>query len=177
MNIDRDFKAWSRANLERATMVMVAIAGCVFALVLLAYFIRFGPVSNWLFGPETPQQISDAKAAWGQLGDFFGGTLNPFLSSLTLVGLVFTILLQHESMARSQADNNKNIASLHEQSELSLITARLQALSVALDVITEMHAQAATAQSQSAIPLLEKKEKIANEILEINDALRSRPAI
>lgn len=170
-------KAWSRADLERATRVMVSIAGCASALILLAYLIRFGPISHWFFGQETTQQISEAKAAWGQLGDFFGGSINPFLNGLTLVGLVFTILLQHESMARSQADSNRNIASLREQSELSLITARLQALSVALDVITEMHAQALAIQHQSTIPLLEKKEKITNEILEINEALQNRPAI
>lgn len=177
MNIQNEVKAWSRADLERATRVMASIAGWAFALILLAYFIRFGPISHWLFGQETTQQISDAKSAWGQLGDFFGGSLNPFLSGLTLVGLVFTILLQHESMARSQADSNRNIASLREQSELSLITARLQALSVALDVITEMHTQAVAIQHQNAIPLLEKKEKIANEILAINEALQNRPTI
>lgn len=177
MSTQNEAKAWSRSDLEIATRYMVSIAGWAFALILLAYFIRFGPFSHWLFGQETVQQISEAKAAWGQLGDFFGGSLNPLLSGLTLVGLVFTILLQHESMARFQQDSNRNIVSLREQSELSLIAARLQALSVALDVITEMHAQAVAAQHQDAIPLLEKKEKIAKEILAINESLQSRPAI
>ncbi|MFS2112719.1 hypothetical protein [Herbaspirillum frisingense] len=175
MDIKSKVTAWSREDLEQATKAMVKIAGSVFGLTLVAYFVRFGPFSEYIFGKEGATDVSTAQAAWGQFGDFIGGSLNPFLSALTLVGLVFTILLQQESMARTQADSNNNINSLREQAELSLITARLQALSVTLDVITEMHAQAVASNHMTAIQLLDQKQKIANEILEINDALRNRP--
>lgn len=175
MNIKTKVTAWSREDLEQATKYMVAIAGFIFALTLLAYFLRFGPILGWFFEAEKAESVAAAQAAWGQFGDFIGGSLNPFLSALTLVGLVFTILLQQESMARTQDDSNNNIASLREQSELSLITARLQALTAALDVITQMHVQAVGSMHGSAIQLLAQKQKIADEILEINDALRNRP--
>lgn len=169
-------EAWSRADLLRAVSVMVVIAGWAVALVWLAYFLRFGSAYSVVFGTESAAQVVNAKAAWGQLGDFVGGTLNPLLSALTLVGLVFTILLQHEAMMRVQSDGNKNIASMKEQSELSLIGARLQALTAALDVITEMHRQAALACDRSAVELLSKKERLASEILEINEHLKNRAA-
>jgi hypothetical protein len=168
--------SWSRGNLEQAVKVMISIAGCSVALILFAYFLRFGPPSVWLVGTETPEQIVNAKAAWGQLGDFVGGSLNPLISALTLVGLVFTILLQHESMIRTQEDSNKNIASLREQSELSLYSARLQSLAAALEVITEMHLQAFELSHPSANDLLQKKDRLANEILDLNEQLRNRPA-
>lgn len=38
-------------------------------------------------------------AAWGQLGDFMGGVLNPVLSFLTLFILAFTIILQSRQLA------------------------------------------------------------------------------
>lgn len=176
MNTRNPVKAWSRGDLEQAVKVMVSIAGWVVALILLAYFLRFGPTSGWLFGPETSEQIINAKAAWGQLGDFVGGSLNPLLSALTLVGLVFTILLQHESMIRTQEDSNKNISSLREQSELSLHSARLQSLAAALEVITEMHRQSVECEHSNAMELLQKKERLAHEILELNEHLSNRPA-
>ena len=169
-------EAWSRADLLRAVSVMVVIAGWAVALIWLTYFIRFSSAYSVVFGAESTEHVVNAKAAWGQLGDFVGGTLNPLLSGLTLVGLVFTILLQHEAMMRVQSDGNKNIASMKEQSELSLIGARLQALTAALDVITEMHRQAVLACDPSVVELLSKKERLASDILEINEALKNRAA-
>jgi hypothetical protein len=175
MSISSQLEAWSREDLELAVKVMVLIAGCVFALVLLAYFIRFGPLSGWLFGPETTEQVANAKAAWGQLGDFVGGSLNPILSGLTLIGLVFTILLQQEAMQRTQDDSNRNLLSLQKQTALSLIAARLKSLAAALDVISEMHSQALQMLHPSSVELGRKKEQIADEILEINESLRNTP--
>ena len=87
-------EAWSRQDLVRAAAVMMTIAGCALALIWAAYIVRFspilGPIGTFLFGAESYQQTLDAKAAWGQFGDFVGGTLNPLVSLLALVGLVFT---------------------------------------------------------------------------------------
>ncbi len=174
MNNRNPIIAWSREDLEQAIKRMVSFAGMASALILLAYFLRFGLLHTWLFGAETTVDIVNAKAAWGQLGDFVGGSINPLLSLLTLVGLVSTILIQHESMMRTQEDSNKNIASLKEQAELSLYSARLQSLAAALGVITEMHRQSAECKNPSAIELLQKKERLAHEILEINEHLSKR---
>ncbi len=40
----------------------------------------------------------------GQWGDFFGGTLNPFLSFFAFVGLLYTILLQRQELALSRVE-------------------------------------------------------------------------
>lgn len=167
--------AWSREDLIRAAKAIMKIAGWSLALVWGAYLARFtsalGPIHTFLFGTETPDQILNAKAAWGQFGDFVGGTLNPMVSLLALVGLVFTILLQQEAMMLSKKDTEASQKALSNQTRLSLETARLQSLAAALEVITEMHHQAVATKSISAIDLLKQKEAIAGQILEINERL------
>lgn len=168
-------KAWSREDLVQALFVMMKIAGWALALVWALYIFRFsslfGPIHTYAFGQETAQQITDAKAAWGQLGDFVGGTLNPLVSLLTLVGFVFTILLQHEAMTQVQKDSAATRKALSTQTHLSFQTARLQSLTAALDVTTELHRQAASANHMSSIDLLKQKEQLAGQILRLNGEL------
>jgi len=171
-------EAWSRGDLIRTVTAMLKIAGWAFALVWASYIIRFSgfpaALHTYVFGPETPDQIIAAKAAWGQLGDFVGGTLNPLVSVLTLVGLLFTVLLQQEAMIQVQADSTRSHEALATQTELSLLAARLQSLAAALEVTTELHRQAVATNHMSAIELLRKKERIAGQILEINDRLSAQ---
>lgn len=168
-------EAWSREDLVRAAIVMMKIAGWSLAFIWAAYIVRFtsilGPFHTFLFGSETPGQIANAKAAWGQFGDFVGGTLNPLVSLLALVGLVFTILLQHEAMMRVQKDAAASQKALSDQTRLSLEAARLQSLAAALEVTTEMHRQAVEVSHISVIDLLKRKENLADQILEINERL------
>lgn len=167
--------AWSREDLIRAAIMMMKIAGWSLALVWAVYLARFttvlGPVHTFLFGIESPEQILNAKAAWGQFGDFVGGTLNPMVSLLALVGLVFTILLQQEAMLLSKKDTEISQEALSNQTRLSLETARLQSLVAALEVVSEMHRQAVEAKIVSSIELLKRKETIAGQILDINERL------
>ncbi len=168
-------EAWSRGDLVRAAIAMMKIAGWSLALIWAAYIVRFtsilGPIHTFLFGAETADQVVNAKAAWGQFGDFVGGTLNPMVSLLALVGLVFTILLQHEAMMRVQKDAAASQKALSDQTRLSLESARLQSLAAALEVTTEMHRQAVEFSHISAIDLLTRKEALAGQILEINERL------
>lgn len=168
-------KAWSREDLERTVMAMMKIAGWALALVWTAYIVRFtsilGPIHSFFFGAETVDQIANAKAAWGQFGDFVGGTLNPMVSLLALVGLVFTILLQHEAMIGVQRDAAASQKALSDQTRLTLEAARLQSLAAALEVTTEMHRQAVETKHISAKELLKRKEGLAEQILEINERL------
>ena len=169
--------AWSRADLVRAILTMVKIAGWAFALAWAAYLFRFiidlGPVGKFLFGDASATQITAAKAEWGHLGDFIGGVLNPLVSLLALVGLAFTLLLQHESMTRTQEDAKKGHEALAAQTLLAMDTARLQALAAALDVMSEMHRQAVAVSSANlADDYLGKKEGLATDILAINDRLK-----
>lgn len=168
-------KPWSREDLVGASKAMMKIAGWSLALIWAAYIFRFtdisGPIHTYFFGSETAEQIANAKASWGQFGDFVGGTLNPMVSLLALVGLVFTILLQHEAMTRVQKDAEASHKALADQTRLSLETARLQSLAAVLEVVTESHRQALQANHTSAIQLLRQKESLAAQIMEINQRL------
>lgn len=63
--------------------VMLAIV--VVVLVVRAYFNQFGALAG--------DSLAE-RAVWGQLGDFIGGTVNPVIGLLTLVGLAVTVWLQ-----------------------------------------------------------------------------------
>lgn len=69
---------------SRSAFAILVIA--VFTLMGAAAFI--GLVSNW---PGDTYSL-------GTLGDFLGGTLNPILTFLTFVGLLFTIVLQQREL-------------------------------------------------------------------------------
>lgn len=53
--------------------------------------------------------FSSDQDVWGQFGDFLGGTLNPILSFLSLLALVFTVVLQARQLeiAREELQNSK----------------------------------------------------------------------
>lgn len=54
-------------------------------------------------------------AALGQFGDFLGGTLNPLLALLTVIGLAYTIHLQRKQLHESQEQYNKNMQHTYVQ--------------------------------------------------------------
>lgn len=69
------------------------LVGIVFICLVLAYtvaFISFG----WSKSPE----------AWGQLGDYIGGILNPIVALCALVALVVSIQLQKAELAATRAE-------------------------------------------------------------------------
>lgn len=173
--VSTSVKSWSREDLVQALFLMMKIAGWSLAIVWALYIFRFSslldPIHTYVFGQETAQEIIEAKAAWGQFGDFVGGALNPLVSLLTLVGFVFTILLQHEAMTHVQKDSAATHKALSTQTNLSFQTARLQSLTAALDVMTELHRQAASANHMSSIDLLKQKEQLAGQILQVNQEL------
>ena len=166
---------WSREDLERASQKMMKLAGWSTFAICIAYALRFSPafeaIRTILFGNESMQQALEAKAAWGQFGEFLGGTIGPLVSLLALVCLVSALMLQHEAMMRVQKDAAESRHALADQTRLALDAARLQSLAAALEVTTEMHRQALEVGSVTAIELLQKKENLAGQILEINDRL------
>lgn len=72
--------------------------------------------------------VNQDAATRGQWGDFFGGTLNPLLTFLTFVGLLYTIYLQQKELRLSRA-------------ELSLTREELKRSSDALESQNESLAQ------------------------------------
>ncbi|MDX7824113.1 hypothetical protein SJT38_13495 [Aeromonas caviae] len=57
----------------------------IIMIVLGLYYYQFGA------GPTT---LSDEKDVWGQFGDYFGGTLNPILSFMSVLLLIKSVRLQ-----------------------------------------------------------------------------------
>jgi uncharacterized membrane protein len=165
-----------------AGLLVVAIA--VFCVVFLAYFQEF------------QGNLSPKQEVWGQFGDFFGGTLNPFLSFLSLIALVFTVAKQsrqlelaHEELQNSKAEleatreelkrsadaQRLTAGALEEQAKYAVISAQLAALRASLEITSESVRQAQQA-GLLAGPgtyqqLLQRKEAIAGEILRITEKL------
>lgn len=163
--------------------LLVVAAGIVIAVAFL-YFQEFHG------------DISSKHDVWGQFGDFFGGTLNPILSFLSLIALVFTVALQsrqlelaHEELQNSKAEleatreelkrsadaQRFTASALEEQAKYAVVSAQLAALRASLEITSE-----SVRQSQQSGPLggpgtyqqlLQRKEAIAAEILRITDQL------
>ncbi|MFC5706669.1 hypothetical protein [Aeromonas eucrenophila] len=60
-------------------------ASIIIMIVLGLYYYQFG------VGPTT---LSEGKDVWGQFGDYFGGTLNPILSFMSVLLLIKSVRLQ-----------------------------------------------------------------------------------
>ncbi|HBS6405092.1 hypothetical protein KPC190_00754 [Klebsiella pneumoniae] len=73
---------------------------CVF-FIIGSYAINFG---------NSP--ISKDPSNWGVLGDYFGGILNPLISTITLIFLIKTYLTQKEEIHKSdiEADYQRKIS-------------------------------------------------------------------
>jgi uncharacterized membrane protein len=68
------------------------IAGLI-AFPLLVYLLNFNG-----------QALSTDAAHWGQMGDFFGGVLNPILAFASFIALLYTIRIQSKEMADTRAE-------------------------------------------------------------------------
>ncbi|MGU9856999.1 hypothetical protein [Pseudomonas sp. LF245] len=87
----------------------VVSAVLVIALTCYNYFSSFSAVK------------SSDQAIWGQFGDYFGGVLNPLLSFMALVGLLFNL--------RSQQEESKKASLRHDQETFDTRIFQLLALS------------------------------------------------
>jgi hypothetical protein len=56
------------------------------------------------------QPISKDPAQWGQMGDFFGGMLNPILAFASFIALLYTIRIQSEELRLTREEFQKSVA-------------------------------------------------------------------
>jgi hypothetical protein len=140
--------------------------------------------------------FSKKQEVWGQFGDFIGGTVNPILSFLSLLALVFTVVLQtrqlensrtelansraeleatREEMRRSAEAQREMAKAAQTQAEYANVSTRLSALNAALAVTSESLTQAkqdgVLAGPGTAQSLRLRKEQITSEILRLTDKL------
>jgi hypothetical protein len=71
------------------------------------------------------QPISKDPAHWGQMGDFFGGMLNPILAFASFIALLYTIRIQSEELKLTREELRKSSAAqeqsvINQQSQLLL---------------------------------------------------------
>lgn len=83
------------------TILLISFSLALILLVALAAIIHF------FFGIDIPHvEMKNANSAqyWGQLGDFVGGMLNPFLSFAALMAVLFSLQLQKKELRDVRAE-------------------------------------------------------------------------
>lgn len=71
------------------------------------------------FRPLAPPQ--DARASWGQLGDFIGGILNPVVAGAALFWLTRSVKMQKEELAETRAELARAAAAQRDGALLSAL--------------------------------------------------------
>ena len=110
-------KVMSKENIPQTKMLICILL--VFAL--LAFFFVLG-VYIYYFNALS---IIKDTATWGTFGDYFGGTLNPIISLLALIGLLYTIHQQaqemkatREELKQASEQQRKQVEQQSRQSEI-----------------------------------------------------------
>lgn len=115
--------SWLSRHIFKLMAILAFIAMIMMASVFLIYFCNFqGPLSN-------------EHNVWGTFGDFIGGVLNPVLSFVAFIALLFTIILQNNELRITRKEfrlsrkaQQKSEQALSSQAELMKDSATLSAL-------------------------------------------------
>lgn len=102
--------AGKRTRLNAGIWLSLALVSSVAVFLLFAYSYTFRGVAA---GDE-------ARAAWGQLGDFIGGILNPIVAGAALFWLTQSVRLQKEELAETRAEM---VRSTEAQLDAALLSA------------------------------------------------------
>lgn len=90
------------------TLIKFVLVVAVFAYgaVFLAYWVAFQGLP-----------ISQHQDIWGQFGDYIGGLLNPALSFLALIALLFTIVQNQTELEETRKEAARSANALTQQAE------------------------------------------------------------
>lgn len=178
------------------TLTFIGIGFLAFDFVLDGYTKHFGAprelavravaeaASSAASGvPSTA--VADARAAWGQYGDYLGGMLNPLLSFFSFIALSLALMLQarqvglsrtelretRKERAEAQADAKAQVKAARTLAAAQLRTARAQERTAQLLARQlEEAAAAARAQEQTAVALM-RQARIATLSTQLGQAL------
>src|SRR5664279_126332 len=93
---------------KRGTLFMVVAAAAVIAWAILIYVY----VRN--FGMD----LSHQHSIWGEFGEYVGGTLGPILGTLTLFGVLYTVILQQDVLIETtRAERNQRVLNQQQMFE------------------------------------------------------------
>ena len=87
------------------TLGIAAVAA--FLIILGLYIAYFKNLS-----------VTNDSATWGTFGDYLGGTLNPIISFLALIGLLYTIHQQAQEMKATRDELERTAEQQSRQSEI-----------------------------------------------------------
>ncbi|RVT49026.1 hypothetical protein EMM73_00005 [Rheinheimera sediminis] len=102
-----------------AQPVLIALLGVVVFSVIVLYLDTFGT-----------RDFSSDPEQWGQMGDYFGGMLNPILAFASFIALLYTIGIQSDTQ-REFTSNAKN------DRYLSLAIPEYQRFTASMELILE----------------------------------------
>lgn len=98
---------WISRNLGK---LLGAIVGVAVVAAITATFIYFSHLGSLPISDSDP-------SGWGQLGDYFGGLLNPVFSFLTILALVLTLILQSGELKLSREELEQSRKELKNSAE------------------------------------------------------------
>ena len=89
----------------RFSLVIVSVAAFIFFISICPYVATFG------------RELSGSPSRWGQFGDYIGGVLNPSISLLALLALLYAIHIQSRELKNSTRELENSVRILTDQSE------------------------------------------------------------
>ena len=92
---------------NRLLWILGIAAVAAFLIVLGLYIAYFKNLS-----------ITNDSATWGTFGDYLGGTLNPIISFLALIGLLYTIHQQAQEMQATREELKQAAEQQHRQADI-----------------------------------------------------------
>lgn len=102
--LENNLKSFDSNKLIKSLKWILLVAVIAIIIVFSLYFSNFH------------DSFSTQNSTWGTFGDFIGGTLNPILSFLALIALLFTIVLQNKELEATR-EELKRAANAHEKSK------------------------------------------------------------
>ncbi len=84
------------------------IAGGILLVLVAAYVFAFYQ-NGWSKNPD----------AWGQLGDYIGGLLNPLVACFALIALVASVRLQKAELAATREELKESKQAMQEQAKIA----------------------------------------------------------
>ncbi|GEM_PF-1061508 len=105
-------------ELKQFIKILVGLLIFIILIVISIFYMHYR-IYNWVESAE----------AWGQFGDYIGGTLNPILTFCSFLALLITIILQNKQLDVSTRElHNTNITLIDSKRVMSeqLLTQSLQ---------------------------------------------------
>jgi len=85
----------------------------------------------WMHFKSDPTKFAD-PGSWGQLGDFFGGVLNPLLAFGAFYWVATSVKLQKEELSETRKALLDSQRAQQHQADTTLLAARIETLNVKL---------------------------------------------